>query len=183
MAYSNPKYYQFSFTKFQLFIVIFLAAISVFISFILGIISGKYFTSVAPSKNIIQQEQTITLKPEELNFLNNTSNKEQKEQFIFDEQYLNKLKKNTENLKKTEVNPSQVNQPQTVQQKIDLPKPKPKPIQKNLTIPTNHQENKITGNYTVQVFTSGSRDRASNLLKKLASHGFDTCLYPYLYCN
>ncbi len=155
--------YQVNLTKFQLFIVFFLSITSLIISFILGILSGKDFASIPESQKIINQ-QSITVKPEELNFLNNTSN-QQTDSFVFDQEHLEKLQKNTKDLQKEEKNqkPQKVNQA-----KIKKPK--------SVKMPQ-----RVRGNYTVQVFTSSSRSRANELLNNLKNHGFnDAYLHTYI---
>ena len=161
---SSQKYYQVNLTKFQLFIVLFLSIFSLIISFILGVLSGRDFASLPSSQKIIDSK-SVTVKPEELDFFNNTYNQKSNPS-VFDQEYLKKLQKNTENLKKMKA----PNEPKALKKEPAIKK------QKSVQIPQ-----KIKGNYTVQVFTSGSRNRANELLKKLKKHGFyDTYIHTYI---
>ena len=162
------RYYQINLTKFQLFIVLFLSVTSLIISFILGVLSGKDFASLSSSQKIID-EKSIVVTPEELDFFNNIPN-QQSNLSIFDKKYLKNLQKKTKNLQETEI--SKFSSSKSLKN-LDPPKVK--------KIKSTKFTQRVKGNYTVQVFTSSSRNRASELLNKLKNHGFyDAYIHTYI---
>lgn len=195
MAAQKPnKSFQVQLSSSQLTGFLLLTGLSLIISFYLGFVSGNSLRS--PVQNITPQkivEETGPLSnsvsPEELDFFKSldsesTVNASAKTE-TFNTQQLENLKNKTDQLAK-----QQAKKAEQTQKEVKKTTPAPPPTVKvKQTVKTTSTvaptttvkkvtppqpqlvESKVVGNYTIQVFVSGNKKRAENLVQQLKEDG------------